>query len=457
MIAPSYRLLMLVLVCVFPAAVIGGVMPAMLVPAVAVVGVLLLLSLADLAFAIGRLDGVGAELPDLVRFTKDESGEITIKVTRKSGRIRSAIVGIALPRIFETESDILTTQLPKPDQEIRLNFKARPTRRGEYHLRECWLEGLSPVGLWRVRARRDADCRIRVYPNLFTERKALAALFLNRGALGVHARRQVGKGHEFEKLREYVSGDSYEDLHWKATARRGRPITKIFQVERTQEVYVVLDASRLSAREVVDTRLESRDGIDGERTPPLIPLLERYIRVALVLGMAAEKQGDRYGLITFSDRVSSFIRAGTGKAHYGVCRDAVYTLEPQRVAPDYDELFRFIRSRLNRRSLLVFLTHLDDPALAESFTNGIDLVCRKHVIVVNMLAPKEAAPLFTGAPAATADEVYRRLAGHLSWEGIRQLEGSLQVRGVRLKTLSHERMAPEVVAQYLEIKQRQIL
>ena len=89
---------------------------------------------------------------------------------------------------------------------------------------------------------------IRVYPNLLSERKSLAALFLNRGAFGVHAQRQVGKGRDFEKFREYVPGDDYDEIHWKATARRGKPITKVFQIEKTQEVYVIVDASRLSAR-----------------------------------------------------------------------------------------------------------------------------------------------------------------------------------------------------------------
>ena len=69
---------------------------------------------------------------------------------------------------------------------------------------------------------------------------------MNRGAFGVHAQRQVGQGREFEKLREYAPGDSYIDIHWKATAKRGRPVTKLYQVERTQEVYVIIDASRLA-------------------------------------------------------------------------------------------------------------------------------------------------------------------------------------------------------------------
>src|SRR5207247_10489432 len=103
------------------------------------------------------------------------------------------------------------------------------------------------------------------YPNLFTERKSLAALFLHRGSFGLHAQRQVGKGREFEQLREYIPGDGFDEVHWKATAKRGRPITKIFQVERTQEVYVVIDASRLSARPTISR------ASDGNRSLPPHP------------------------------------------------------------------------------------------------------------------------------------------------------------------------------------------
>ena len=87
-----------------------------------------------------------------------------------------------------------------------------------------------------------------MYPNLFDERKHVAALFLNRGHYGIHSQRIMGKGREFEKLREYSHGDSMQDVHWKASAKRGALVTKVFQVERTQEVYVLVDSSRLSAR-----------------------------------------------------------------------------------------------------------------------------------------------------------------------------------------------------------------
>ena len=121
--------------------------------------------------------------------------------------------------------------------------------------------------------------------------------------------RQIGRGREFEKLREYVPGDGSDEIHWKATARRGRPITKVFQVERTQEIYVVIDASRLSARPA------------GDETA-----LERSIAAALIVGAAAERRGDLFGLAAFSHQVEAFTRARNGKSHYAACRDAIYQI-----------------------------------------------------------------------------------------------------------------------------------
>jgi uncharacterized protein (DUF58 family) len=285
---------------------------------------------------------------------------------------------------------------------------------------------------------------IRVYPNLHTERKNLAALFLNRGAFGLHAHRQVGKGRDFEKLREYTPGDSYDEIHWKATARRGRPVTKVFQIEKTQEVYVIVDASRLSARET-------------EQTAEAKTALEGFVTAALVLGLAAEQQGDLFGLLTFTNRVEKFVRAKNGQSHYSLCRDALYTLEPKIVTPDFDELCTFIRLRLRRRSLLVFLTALDDPAIAESFVRNIGLLRGQHLVLVNMLQPAGVMPMFATPEIGGLDDLYEQLGGHFRWRNLRELQKTLQRQGVQFSLLGNENLSAELVSQYLSVKQRQLL
>jgi len=176
-----------------------------------------------------------------------------------------------------------------------------------------------------------------------------------------------------------------------------------------------------------------------------------------VLGLAAEQQGDLFGLLTFSDKVEKFVRAKNGHAHYSACRDALYTLQPKIVTPDFDELCAFIRLRLRRRALLVFLTALDDPALAESFVRNIELIRRQHIVLVNMVQPPGVNPLFDSPNVAEVDDLYRHLGGHLQWQKLRELQKVLQRRGVRFSLLDNERLSAEIVAQYMDVKQRQLL
>jgi uncharacterized protein (DUF58 family) len=224
---------------------------------------------------------------------------------------------------------------------------------------------------------------------------------------------------------------------------------------------VIVDASRLSAR--APQAAESQSPASDTSAPPLPVLantntaLERFITAALVLGLAAEQQGDLFGLLTFTDRIGTFVRARNGKAHYSACRDALYTLEPAIVTPDFDELFTFIRLRMRRRALLVFLTALDDPILAESFVRNIDLVRRHHLVLVNMLKPPGAAPLFSNPNLASLDGLYEEFGGHLQWHRLRELEKVLQRRGVSFALLKNERLCVDLVSQYLSVKQRQLL
>ncbi len=468
MLVPQSRLLIWVSVVVLPFATLAAVVPeASVVAGLFIVG-LVVLALLDAALAQSRLEGISIDLPPIVRLSKDREGAIDVQITNEKLQPQRLRLGLPFPREIASPDEDLWTVLPAGSLRSRLAWQCTPLKRGNYPLAGCHVETSSPWGLWAVRVRLPARTQVRVYPNLLSERKNVAALFLNRGNFGAHAQRQVGQGRDFEKLREYVHGDSYEEIHWKATAKRGRPVTKVFQIERTQEVYVIIDSSRLSARPTRDAEcrvqgagaLAARDRDNPQATThpaPLTSVLERFITAALVLGLAAERQGDLFGLLTFSDRVQTFVRAKNGKAHYAACRDALYTLQPQVVTPDFDELGSVVRLRLRRRALLVFLTSLDDPLLAESFVRNLDLICRQHLIFVNMLQPPGVRPLFSDETVASLAQVYEHLGGHVLWRKLAELERVLQRRGVRFSLLDNERLSAQLVTQYLNVKQRQLI
>jgi uncharacterized protein (DUF58 family) len=437
MLVPRTRLLIAFSLLVLPLATLAAAYPRSVLFCALGMAIFLAVVIVDALTSLPTLDGIGIDLPPIVRLQKDRDGIIPAGIRNGSAKARTIRFGLPFPRQVAIDAGDITALLPASAPLLSLTWPCHPTTRGQYILDQYFLEAPSRLGLWAIRRARKTHCELRVYPNFLDERKHVTALFLNRGRLGIHALRQVGKGRDFEKLRDYIPGDSYDEIHWKASAKRGRPVTKVFQAERTQEVYVVLDASRLMARDP--------------------SLFERYITAGLLLGVAAEQQGDSFGMIAFSDRVLHFARARSGKSQFDVCRDMLYSLQPQSVTPDFDELTSFIRTRLRKRALLVFLTTLDDPAISESFLHAIDLICRQHLILVNMLRPAPAQPIFSDAAVSTMDDVYGKLGGHLIWHDLRELGKVLQRRGVQFSLLEKETLTARLVSQYVNVKAMQLI
>lgn len=392
--------------------------------------------------------------PPLVRLSKDRQGILLLRLRHDGEQPQRVRLALPWPAELVAEPEAQALFLPPGEAWSVMEWQLFSRRRGRYLLNWAGVETDSPWGFWWVRRRQPLNVEIRVYPSLAQERAHLSSLFLRRGMAGVHAVHQVGKGREFELLREYLPGDGYEDIHWKATARRARPITKVYQLEKTQEIYVLLDASRLSGRPAARTLAEAGEAADYTR---METAFERYVTAALVLGLAAEQQGDHFGLLSFSDKIERFVRARNGRHHYQTCRDALYTLMPREVAPDFDEVAAFLRLRLRRRALLIFLTSLEDPLMAESFSRNLEMLCRQHLILVAMLRPPLAVPMFSATHLQTVDDLYQHLAGHLQWWKLKELERALARRGVRLTLLDHEELSAGLVSQYLAVKRRQLL
>lgn len=446
MIVPRNRLLLTTAVVGLPASLAAAFFPNSQMTIFAVCGVVLGIVALDILISLGCLNGITIELPEVARFSRDKASDLQLTALNESKSRINIRVGLDFPDEIDVETHELSVLLPEGVERTTFTWTCTPRKRGLERFDHCYIERASRLGFWDFRGRQPVNMEMRVYPNLMKESRRMSAIFLNHTGLGIHKLRLLGKGREFEKLRDYIPGDSYEDIHWKAAAKRGKPVTKVYQTERTQEVYVVIDASRLSNRPAHPDDPNNNDS-----------QLERFLGAALIMGLAAEKQGDNFGVLTFSDRIHSFIRAKNGKAHYSACRDALYTPEPQIVSPDYDELFRFIRVKLTRRALLVFLTSLDDPVIAESFEHNLRLISSQHLVVTNQILPAGCAPLFSSPDIDHYTDLYSRLGDHHRWWELRELERSLKRQGVDFYLTDGAELCTQMVNQYMNVKQRQIL
>jgi uncharacterized protein (DUF58 family) len=440
---PTNKLVCWTLLAGIPAALLAAAGPAGVAAAACITTVYIIVVLVDGFFGRALLENVEARCVETVRFQRGVRGEIELEFLNPTQRTLHARLSPVLPATFASDLEYVSFS-SAPETVALMKWACTPFRRGKFILEHCNVETITRMGLWAVRRTLAVRGELRVYPDILSERRNVAALFLNRGREGMHVQRFSGKGREFEKLREYVPGDSREDIHWRATAKRGHPVTKVYQLERTQEVYVVIDSSRLSAR------------APGEAGGTGANVLERFLAAAMILGIAAERQGDLFGLMTFSDKVDLFVRARNGQNHFNACRDSLFAVQPKIVTPSYEAMASFIRTRLRKRALLVILTAFDDPALSEAFVHASELLCRQHLMLVNMVRPADIGPLFEGS-VDSPEEIYRRLAGHLQWRQLAELRKVLGRRGIDFNLLADEKLAAELVSQYLRVKNRQIL
>jgi len=449
---PSNRLLLYVALIGIPLFTVLGMAEA---PAIVVGGVLVLALLfvaLDAPSAAGSIRALRVELPETVRTSNGRHFEIEGVLASPGDGSPTVNVGLAFPRGLECEKSILALKPAGATPRRRLIWKMKALERGNFEMKQCYLEGTSRLGLWHGRRTVPCNLQVRVYPDLSRERNVLAPLFFRRGAVGLHQVRQIGKGREFEQLRAYAPGDGYEDIYWKGTARRRFPVTKMFQLERTQEVYVALDCSRRSSRKL-DILSDEADTAGHPKTH-----LERFIQTALVLALAAEQQTDKFGLIIFSDHVQKIIPAAGGRKHYDVIRDVLYALQADIVSPDYEDVFIHIGNRMRHRALFIFLTDLGEPWLAESFIEGVSLISRRHVVLAHMLGQKEIQPMFVkNDEPATDEEVYGRLAGQMMWNDLQETSRLLKQRRVHLTSSLQENLVADVVSEYLRVKKRQLI
>jgi uncharacterized protein (DUF58 family) len=469
MIAPRTRLIVFALFLLVPLATLAGIQPSLLAVSLLAACFLCILPLVDLVIGFGRHRNLTITLPPEIRGTLGQPFILDFALTDappSRGRIR---ISAAFPDSLQAEKPYFTYS-GDPGKRI-VSIRVTSLIRGNFQITDVYFDWISPLQFWVFRDSRPVECQIQIFPNLAREGRLLAT-FLNRGAIGVRAQRQIGRGREFEKLRLYEPGDGLDEIHWKATAKHRFPVTKVFQLERSQEVYVLLDTSRLSGRFTTNNAEpapEDQDNSDlnrnqqwiGGTRPAPIPArtthLDRAISTALLFCIAAQRQGDLFGLVTFSNKVDHLVKARAGSVHFNLCRDIATGLQPKLLTPDFVEIATTIRQNISRRSLLVFLTALDDSVLAEDFATSAELLAKRHILLVVMIAPGGLKPLFDRDKPQSISQIYERLAGHLRWVRLQELEKTLRRKGIQFHVVPNEQLALKVVSFYMDLKRRQLL
>lgn len=328
-------------------------------------------------------------------------------------------------------------------------------RRGLWPGPRIGIQRQSRFRIWRLRRWFDVPEPLRIDADLQRARQEILRSPVYRMLVASQQSPWTGHGREFERLREYQPGDTYSEIAWKSTARRGAPVTRLFQWEQKQEVYFVVDQSRASAL-ALHPLTDSEGGALHARAPRR--MLDLAVETALVGATVALELGDEFGLVFYADGAKSWLRAGSGQSQFHRFRDCLLNIEPLPTNADYEALFSDIRVRLRRRAYLVLLADLTERSISDSLCRGVGLVRSSHALLITSILPTHVRPAFSSREDLSTDQdVYAALAGDKENQRLGALARQLRQLDVQLRYVPAEKFLRTAVEGYLENKREQRL
>ncbi|MGA7413343.1 MAG: DUF58 domain-containing protein [Bryobacteraceae bacterium] len=448
MIYPTKRFLWIVGLCFVPASVLPAIVPSG--PVWVGIAALFLAAFAALDWLVSRrsLDSLRLTFPADIHAILGEDVSFPVGISRTASRpwpCRKLRLAVGLPREIDAVRDDVAFDVLPEAQAMEIELCAKGEQRGEFAASTAYLGRISGFGLWQLRRTQPIAVCFSIQPSIAKIARGTSRLMASHAHGSERLIARHGRGREFEHLREYVPNDNFADIDWKATARRRVPIVREYRVERTQDIYVCVDASRLSGSVVT-----AKDG----RT---VTLLDEYVRSTILVQCAVRTAGDRFGLLTFSNRVHHFFKAASLPSYEREFRISLFPLRPRAVAPAFDEVCSTLTAQVKRRALIVFFTSLAEPQLAEAFATASRLLARQHLVVVACPSDAKARPLFSNPDVHDFDSLYGELAGHLLWKKMAEMRARVSHFGVRMNVVAPGRLGLSAATEYFDIKERQLL
>lgn len=337
--------------------------------------------------------------------------------------------------LAETERILGAQVTPRVGQT--LTYAVYPPRRGDYRFGDLHLRWESLLGLLYRQHTFPAAESVKVYPNLADVKKYDLLLRKNRlWELGVRNTRIFGSGTEFERLRDYLPDDEYRRINWKATARRGKPISVEYETERSQHIMVLLDMGRMMRSPVGD-----------------VAKLDYAINAVLLLAYVAAQKGDKIGLLAFADEVQLWVEPRSGKQQFHRMLEQLYRLESTAVEPHYARAFSYFAAKQHKRSLVLLFTDLTGSITTEMLIAQLGRIRRQHLpLLVTMRDP--TVQRMADQVVADSPSLYQRTVAEQLLDDRRLTIERLTQHGILTLDVPADELSIAVVNRYLELKAR---
>jgi uncharacterized protein (DUF58 family) len=325
-----------------------------------------------------------------------------------------------------------------PSGAVELSSVVTGMARGQAELGDVALRVRTAMGFVARTLHYPREDHLLVAPSIAGVRRLRwLAVHHRLAAAGVRDARRRGEGRSFASLRDYVVGDDPRHIDWKASARRGHPITREYTIEQSQTVYLLIDAGR------------SMTQLAGA-----YPRFEYALSSALVLADVAITAGDRVGALVFDDQLRALVPAQRGLGALHALRSALIPLRASLVEPDYSSAFRALATRQRKRSLLVLLTDVIDARAARALLAHLTHGASRHLALVVALRNEAVANAASLVEGGTTRSMYSSAAAEELLSERATALRRMRDAGIIVLDVAPDAMAAAVVNQYLELKAR---
>jgi uncharacterized protein (DUF58 family) len=334
---------------------------------------------------------------------------------------------------------LLQCRLPA-QSSVTLSYAVVPRQRGDIRLGGIYFRYQGGARFAERWAHADLSQTICVFPDLEDARRH--NIYLSRARqieLEKRRVRQRGMGREFESLREYLPGDEFRNICWTATARRGKHVTKLYQVERSQAVWLVIDAGRL---------LRARVG-------PLSKL-DLATNAALSLAQIALYSGDRVGLLVYGRKIQQRVPPGRGLSHMRVIMEALAAAHEEAAEADHLLAAADLLQMQKQRSLIIWITDLADTSMTPEVIESASQILSKHLLLFAVIAQRDLMMLASKYPE-NAEQMYETAAAQEVVQRREALLTRVREKGALALEVTPSKLTTTLVNQYLQVKERSLI
>ena len=342
---------------------------------------------------------------------------------------------------FQFQKRDLDFQLSLAPREKKvIKYQLRPVKRGEYHFGKVNIFVSTILGTVKRKYCFADDKTVPVYPSYIQMRKyELLAISNSLIQAGIKKIRRIGHNMEFEQIREYVQGDDFRTVNWKATARKAQLMVNNYQDEKSQQVYSLIDKGR-----VMQMPFEG------------LSLLDYAINACLVISNIALKKDDRAGLITFQHKTGTVVPASKRNNQMFHIQEALYNQKTAWRESDFSRLYTLVKTSVRQRSLLLLFTNFESRASLQRQLPFLKQLARNHLLVTIFFENTELDKLVRG-PAENLRGVYHKAIGEKFVYEKKMIVRELSSHGIHSILTAPEHLTVNTINKYLELKARGLI